>query len=157
MSFQSKYLKYKSKYLELKKQVGGAISIGDAVRERDSLMTGVIVEQHSKYFPAIHLVMKGDDGKIYDRNTHHFTKLSDESDSDRAEIESKLQQKAQQSEFRNPTTLYIGDRVIEGDTSIKGVIIDFDDKKSICHAVMQGDNGKIYNHNLSHYTKIIDE
>jgi hypothetical protein len=45
------------------------------VKESDSQMTGVIIGFHLKYTPHFHMIMRGDDGKIYDKHRSHFTLL----------------------------------------------------------------------------------
>ena len=63
-------------YLELKNQKGGYddFKVGDRVIERDSNMRGTIIEIHFKY-NYMHAIMKGDDGREYDHNFSHFSKI----------------------------------------------------------------------------------
>lgn len=51
-------------------------------------------------------------------------------------------------------TLQVGDRVVELDTKARGIIIEIHNKYKILHAVMRDDNGKLYDHNLSHYLQL---
>lgn len=156
MSYHEKYLKYKFKYLDLQKQIGGGIVVGDRVRESDSLMTGVVVEIHDKW-SYTHIVMKGDDGEMYDHNTHHYRKLSDESDYDRTQVEAELQKRAQEEterklrERRAGRLFEIGDKVRERDSLMTGVVEEVHNKYGFTHVVMKGDDGKKYDHNINHY------
>lgn len=156
MSYYEKYLKYKYKYLDLQKQMGGGIVVGDRVRELDSLMTGVVIEIHDKW-EYTHIVMKGDDGKMYDHNTHHYVKLSDESNYVREQIKSKLQQRAQEETERKMRErmagrlFEIGDKVRERDSLTTGVVVEVHNKYGVTHVVMKGDDGKKYDHNIYHY------
>jgi hypothetical protein len=64
-------------YIKLKIQKGGYdddFKVGDRVIERDSGMRGTIIEIHFKY-NYMHAIMKGDDGRIYDHNFSHYTKI----------------------------------------------------------------------------------
>jgi hypothetical protein len=136
---------------------GDMVFVGDRVRERDSLMTGVVIEIHDKYDPYTHVVMKGDDGEIYDHNTHHYVKLSKESDRQRKKIESELQERAKKkaeqkiSDKRAGRLLEIGDRVRERDSSMTGIVIKVYNTFDLTDIVMKGDDGKNYDHHISHY------
>jgi hypothetical protein len=153
-----KYMKYKEKYINLKKILEGGCDgckEGDRVIEIDTSMTGKVIKIHNNY-SVTHIVMKGDDGKIYDRNFSHFKLLKNTIDEENArklrekrEEELKIQKKKQQLSKTNG--IDIGDRVIESDTSMTGRVIKFHDDYSITHIVMKGDDGKIYDRNIWHY------
>jgi hypothetical protein len=47
--------------------------------------------------------------------------------------------------------LHVGQRVVEADSGIHGRIIEIHDRYSFTNAKMMGDNGKIYEHHISHF------
>ena len=47
--------------------------------------------------------------------------------------------------------LSIGDRVVEQDSGIHGTIIEIHNRYSFINAIMRGDDGKRYEHHISHY------
>ncbi len=50
--------------------------------------------------------------------------------------------------------LTVGYKVKETDSGVVGTIIEIHNRYSVTHAVMEGDNGEIYDHNLSHYKPV---
>ena len=121
-------------------------------------MTGVVIETKNN-LGMNQIVMRGDDGKKYEHHISHFQLLENE---DTNYIQHKLAEKEAEKlneieSRKNSLNLYIGDRVLESDSSVLGYITAFDNKRSFPHAIMKGDDGRIYNKNLSHYRKIKSE
>jgi len=151
MSYYQKYLKYKSKFLDLKQQLGGALKVGDKVRELDSLIIGTVIEIYDDY-GITHVVMMGDNGQKYDHNISHYRLLSTESKEDILNINTQLQKRMHEKKLGR--IFKIGDRVLERDSSMLGTVIKVHNNYGFTHLVMKGDDGKEYDHNLNHYTLV---
>lgn len=150
MAYYQKYLKYKSKFLYLKKQLGGALKVGDKVRELDSLIIGTIIEIHDDY-GITHIVMMGDNGQKYDHNISHYRLLSTESKEDILNINTQLQKRTEYDKKKSGKLFEIGNRVLEHDSSMLGTVVKVHNNYGFTHLVMKGDDGKEYDHNITHY------
>jgi hypothetical protein len=139
-------------------RIRGEVFEGDWVRESDSFMTGIIINTNDKYG---NVTMQGDDGKIYKHNQSHFSLIEKENKVEiekekhsRIEEARRLEEANKQHRRKHNFEVFVGDRVIESDSKMTGRIIKMegDEKYSLPHAVMMGDNGQEYVKHVSHFT-----
>ena len=113
-------------------QKGGSLSINDRVVELESKMHGKIIE-----ISINSITMKGDDNIIYTKIPPYF----------RNEYLYNLTRnvgEVTKSELEDSDRFKIGDRVVELESKVHGIINDINDKYYKPTAEMIGDNGKIY-------------
>jgi hypothetical protein len=134
----------------------GEVFVGDRVRESDSFMEGIIINTNDKYG---NVIMQGDDGKIYKHNQWHFSLIETENKVEiekekhrRIEEARRLEEANKQHRRKHNFEVFVGDRVIESDSKMIGRIIKMENKYSLPHAVMMGDNGQEYVKHVSHFT-----
>lgn len=70
MNYEKKYEKYKNRYIELKKQIGGVFSIGTRIKNIKTKITGTVIMLNT-----YELQMRGDDGNIYRGSIYDFEEI----------------------------------------------------------------------------------
>jgi hypothetical protein len=72
MNYEKKYEKYKNRYIELKKQIGGVFSIGTRIKNIKTKITGTVTVIMLNTYE---LQMRGDDGNIYRSSIYDFEEI----------------------------------------------------------------------------------
>jgi hypothetical protein len=157
INYEKKYLKYKNKYIEFKNKmmIGGSLKVGDRVVENDSGMSGTIIEIHDRWSHT-RAIMRGDDGKTYEHSLWHFRKNDNLKESSTYMLPSSSLKASFTPVPGSSASLKVGDRVVENDSQQQGTIKEIHDRWGPKHAIMRGDNGRIYDAALWHFQKFED-
>ena len=166
MSFKEKYLKYKSKYLDLKNQIGGS----------NFVLTNGSESIELNHQEAIALELKLNTSK-YGHEWKHIGDILYNFGTNRENAAKTLTVTTEQLNFlktllpqnkqlpsnkaaekvttyKAPGALIVGDRVKEHDSQMTGTIIEIHDRWGHTNAIMKGDNGRRYEHALWHFEQI---
>jgi len=121
-----------SKTEEYLPQSGGSLSINDRVVELESKMHGKIINSRKNL-----ITMIGDDKKIYTKTSAHYQP-------EYLYILNRDVSEVTKSELEDSERFNIGDRVVELESKVHGIINQINDKYYKPTLEMFGDNGKIY-------------
>ena len=170
MSFKEKYLKYKSKYLSLKNQIGGSNLVLTNGSES--------IELNNQEAIALELKLNtskyGHEWKhigdaLYNFGTNkanavstltvtseqlNFLKTLLPQNKQVSSNNYNTSQQKTNNNYKASGELTVGDRVREHDSQMTGTIIEIHDRWGHTNAVMKGDNGQRYEHALWHFEQI---